>query len=185
MLRSWARFQQLPLGGYQTVREDHLARRLVSVAQVSRTRSRWQSASPAASIRVVWPAPPSAHSTRIPASLDADLLAASAPPTGACRITLGCYRPQLRTAGPACPRASALAPTRRPSATCRSRARLAVLFPVGAPACRPGVLRRRPRMGIASGASMRGGSAVPQPEYHQHQARKRYQRPYYLIGVVV
>ena len=29
MLRSWARFQRLPLGGYQTVREDHPARRLV------------------------------------------------------------------------------------------------------------------------------------------------------------
>ena len=81
------------------------ARASAQVAQVFGTH---KSASPAASIRLVWPAPPSAHSTRIPASLDADPLAASAPPTGACRITLGCYRPQLRTAGPACPRASAL-----------------------------------------------------------------------------
>jgi hypothetical protein len=32
---------------------------------------------------------------------------------------------------------------------------------------------------------MRGGSAAPQPEYRQHQARKRYQRPCYLIGVVL
>jgi len=130
------------------------------------------------------PRPSSAHSTRIPASPAADPLAASTSPTGADRITLGCY-PQLRTAWPACPRASALAPARRPWAACRSGARLAVLSLVGAPVCRPGVLRRRPRMGAASGASLRGGSAAPQPEYRQPQARKRYQRPDYPIGAVV